>query len=189
MNKLLLKLSKMILNLKELPTDKETLVFVGELTSNIEVCVEDENHDLVPASDGEYLSEDKVITIENGVISKISEKAKLEETSEHVEESEHQEETEVKEESTEHNDENSAEEEHKDETTSNVETVEALKQKDEEIASLQANNAELNSQIAELQAKIAELDEMLSKSQASSAHEEAKKTDKPKNPFKTYFKN
>lgn len=189
MNKLLLKLSRMILNLKELPTDKETLIFIGELTSNIDVCVEDENHDLVPASDGEYLSENKVITIENGVISNISENTNLEEANEQpVEEPEKQDEPEVKDEPTE-TDETSDEPENKDENQANDETAEELKQKEDEIANLQAKNDELNSKIEELNAKIAELDEMLSKSQASSAHEEAKKNDKTKNPFKTYFKN
>lgn len=191
MNKLLLKLSKMILKLQEISTDKETLIIADDLKCGIDVCIETENSELEPANDGVYLSEDKEITIENGVISNISDRVeeKLEEAEANDEPA--VEEVEEKEEPVDEptDDEKPAEPENKDENQANDETAEQLKQKDEEIASLQAKNDELNAKINELNSKLAELDEMLSKSQAASAHENSKKLEKPKNPFKTYFKN
>lgn len=191
MNKLLLKLSKMILKVKEIPTDNATLVIADDLKCGIDVCVEGDNCELEAAPDGEYQTEDKVITVNEGVISSITDKANLEEATETENETENEStEEETKVEETVENDETSNEDsEEKEETESKDETLDQLKQKEEEISNLQSKNDELSAKIDDLQAKIAELDELLSKSQAASAHEAAKKIDKIKNPFKTYFKN
>lgn len=187
MNKLLLKLSKMILKVKEIPTDNATLVIADDLKCGIDVCVEGDNCELEAAPDGEYQTEDKMITVNEGVISSITDKANLEEATETENEST-EEETEVEE--TVENDETSNDDsEEKEETESKDETLDQLKQKEEEISNLQSKNDELSAKIDDLHAKIAELDELLSKSQADSAHEAAKKIEKIKNPFKTYFKN
>lgn len=63
------------LELGRIATDKQELVFDGELEVGKEVFVEDENAELLPAPDGEYTAEDgRVIVIENGVITEIREK-------------------------------------------------------------------------------------------------------------------
>lgn len=56
-------------------TDKNTLLFDGELAVGTEVFVEDENAELIPAEDGEYLAEDgRTIVVANGVVTEIREK-------------------------------------------------------------------------------------------------------------------
>lgn len=59
------------LQLGEIATDKATLVFDGELAEGIEVFVKDENEELIPAEDGEYKAEEKVITVAEGKVAKI----------------------------------------------------------------------------------------------------------------------
>ena len=58
-----------------LATDKQELVFDGELAEGTEVFVEDENAELVPAADGEYVAEDgRTIVVAEGKVTEIREK-------------------------------------------------------------------------------------------------------------------
>ena len=74
MNKNLLKLRKMLLALQETETDKAKLIHEGDLEIGIEVFVEDESGELVPAADGEYATEDKVIVVSEGKVAEIKDK-------------------------------------------------------------------------------------------------------------------
>ena len=53
MNLNLLKLRKSLLQLAEVETDKGVLVIESELAEGVEVFVEDENGEWIPAEDGE----------------------------------------------------------------------------------------------------------------------------------------
>ena len=68
MNLNLLKLRKSLLQLAEVETDKGVLVIESELAEGVEVFVEDENGEWIPAEDGEYMNEDKVIVIADGKV-------------------------------------------------------------------------------------------------------------------------
>lgn len=74
MNKNLLKLRKMLLALQETETDNAKLIHEGDLEIGIEVFVEDENGELVPAADGEYATKDKVIVVSEGKVAEIKDK-------------------------------------------------------------------------------------------------------------------
>lgn len=74
MNLNLLKLRKSLLQLAEVETDKGVLVIESELAEGIEVFVEDENGEWIPAEDGEYMTEDKVIVIVDGKVAELKDK-------------------------------------------------------------------------------------------------------------------
>lgn len=75
-NKLKIALKKALsLEFGRIATDRQELVFDGELAVGTEVFVEDENGELVPAPDGEYIAEDgRVIVVADGKVSEIREK-------------------------------------------------------------------------------------------------------------------
>lgn len=62
------------LSLSEIATDKDVLIYDGELAEGIEVFVKDENEEMQVPGNGDYATEDKVITVEDGKIVKIAEK-------------------------------------------------------------------------------------------------------------------
>ena len=74
MNLNLLKLRKSLLQLAEVETDKGVLVIESELAEGVEVFVEDENGEWIPAEDGEYITEDKVIVITDGKVAELKDK-------------------------------------------------------------------------------------------------------------------
>ena len=74
MNLNLLKLRKSLLQLAEVETDKGVLVIESELAEGVEVFVEDENGEWIPAEDGEYMTEDKVIVIADGKVAELKDK-------------------------------------------------------------------------------------------------------------------
>ena len=80
----LLKLSKMILNLASVETDKGVLNYEGELVEGVEVFIEKEG-EFVPADDGEYVVEDKTIVVAEGKVKEIIEVEKQPEVDETVE--------------------------------------------------------------------------------------------------------
>ena len=88
--KLKVALKKMLsLELGRVATDKGELVFDGELAVGVEVFVEDENGELIPAPNGEYDAENSVIVVEDGKVAEIKEKEAEnapEETNEETEE-------------------------------------------------------------------------------------------------------
>lgn len=88
--KLKVALKKMLsLELGRVATDKGELVFDGELAVGVEVFIEDENGELIPAPNGEYDAENSVIVVEEGKVAEIKEKEAEnapEETNEETEE-------------------------------------------------------------------------------------------------------
>lgn len=73
--KLKVALKKMLsLELGRVATDKGELVFDGELAVGVEVFIEDENGELIPAPNGEYDAENSVIVVEEGKVAEIKEK-------------------------------------------------------------------------------------------------------------------
>lgn len=74
MNLNLLKLRKSLLQLAEAQTDKGVLVAESELVEGVEVFIEDENGEWIPAADGEYATEDKIIVVADGKVAEIKDK-------------------------------------------------------------------------------------------------------------------
>lgn len=73
MNINLLKLWKQMLQLAEIETDKAKLIVESELAEGVEVFVEKDG-EFVPAEDGEYATEDKVIVVAEGKVVEIRDK-------------------------------------------------------------------------------------------------------------------
>jgi hypothetical protein len=64
----LLKLAKMLLNLKMVESDKGTLIIESDLVVGVEVSVEDAEGNVVPAQDGEYIIDNQKVVIKEGKI-------------------------------------------------------------------------------------------------------------------------
>lgn len=64
----LLKLAKMLLNLKMVESDKGTLIIESDLAVGVEVSVEDVEGNVVPAQDGEYIIDNQKVVIKEGKI-------------------------------------------------------------------------------------------------------------------------
>ena len=153
-----LKLAKLIQLVSDITTDKGVLTLEGELEVGAEVFMVDSEGQLVPATDGEYETSDKIIVVSEGIVSEIREKNETpaEETVETPEEMEDENpETEV------------AAEEVVEEAEEVVEeAVDTLDQiiadplpveeaPVEDVEALKAKIAELEATIAELQEKLA----------------------------------
>ena len=86
----IIKLMKMLAKFAEVVTDKATLIYDGELVEGVEVSVENEAGEIVPAEDGEYKTETQIIKVESGKVTTIEdievEEEKEEEKEEPVEE-------------------------------------------------------------------------------------------------------
>ena len=80
----LLRLAKALLSLSQTETDKGTLIAESEIAVGVEVFIEDENGEMVAAQDGDYTTDDKVITVVDGKVTEI--KDKEEEVTEPIEE-------------------------------------------------------------------------------------------------------
>ena len=75
MNSKLLKLARMVMNLSQIKTNKGELISETVIEVGSEVFIEDANDMLVPAPDGEYVTQDEVtIVVADGRISEIREK-------------------------------------------------------------------------------------------------------------------
>lgn len=135
MIKKIFKLSKALLRLGEISTDKAVLIYEGELIEGTEIFVE-ENGELVVAEDGDYETETQIITVTEGKVTNIVNK-----------EVEDKPETEPE------------------ETLADEENVEpTTDEKDTRIAELEAKVAELEGIIAERDARIAELEAKINES-------------------------
>lgn len=134
----LLKLWKQILKLSEVETDKGKLIVESELAEGVEVFVENEG-EFVPAPEGEYVAEDKIIVVAEGRIAEIrvKEEAKPEEAPAEEEEIQQEEEQEP----------------------------EQPDEKDARIAELEDKQTELEALLAEKDARIAELEAQLAEKQ------------------------
>jgi hypothetical protein len=161
--KKLLKLAKMVLSFEQTETDKGVLVHEGDLEVGTEVFIEDEQGELQPAEDGEYLHEEEIIIVAEGKVAEIRE---------------------VKPEQPEEQPAEDPEPEKMDE-----ETEAALAEKDARIAELEAaleakdqELADKDTRIGELEAELEDLKAKLAESDARSAEEELKmsKQNQPK---------
>lgn len=162
MNKLF-KLAKMILKLSETLTDKDILIYNGELEVNTEVFVESEG-ELVPAENGEYTTEDgTVIVVENGLVTEIRKAEAKEEDPVVTEELE--EETPVED---------------------RTEEIEAL---NAEIEALKAVIAEKDAEIEALKAQVATQEEKLKMSVDTPVAKKSVKVTSKENKALKYFSN
>lgn len=82
----IIKLMKMLAKFAEVVTDKATLIYDGELVEGVEVSVENEAGEIVPAEDGEYKTETQIIKVEGGKVTTIEDIEVEEEKEEPVEE-------------------------------------------------------------------------------------------------------
>ena len=166
MNSKLYKLAKMILSLSEIKTNKGELISETVIEVGSEVFIEDANDMLVPAPDGEYVTQDEVtIVVADGKVVEIREKEVEEAPAEEQPTDEQPVEEPLAEEPVE---EQPAEEAEPDE-------------KDAEIAKLQAQIDELNNIIVQKDEEIGKLKAELEKSDSRPAEEQLKsqKTVKP----------
>ena len=167
MNSKLYKLAKMILSLSEIKTNKGELISETVIEVGSEVFIEDTNDMLVPAPDGEYVTQDEVtIVVADGKVVEIREK----ETEEAPVEEQPMDEQPVEE--------PLAEEPVEEQPT---EEAPAEDDKDAEIAKLQAQIDELNNIIVQKDEEIGKLKAELEKSDSRPAEEQLKsqKTVKP----------
>ena len=75
MNSKLLKLARMVMHLSEVKTNKGELISETVIEVGSEVFIEDANDMLVPAPDGEYVTQDEVtIVVADGKVVEIREK-------------------------------------------------------------------------------------------------------------------
>lgn len=67
----LLKLAKMLLNLKMVESDKGTLIIESDLAVGVEVSIEDAEGNVIPAQDGEYIIDNQKVEIKDGKVESI----------------------------------------------------------------------------------------------------------------------
>ena len=67
----LLKLAKMLLNFKIISSDKGSLIIDSVLAVGAEISIEDENGNVIPAPDGEYVIDNQKVEIRDGKIESI----------------------------------------------------------------------------------------------------------------------
>lgn len=167
MNSKLYKLAKMILSLSEIKTNKGELISETVIEVGSEVFIEDANDMLVPAPDGEYVTQDEVtIVVADGKVAEMREKEP---------EKAPMEEQPVEEQPVEESlAEQPVEEAPVDETPVEDE-------KDKRIAELETQIAELNNIIVQKDEEIGKLRKQLEESDAKPAEEQLKsqKTEKP----------
>ena len=161
----IIKLSKQLSKFVSIPYADGNLICDGELEVGKQLFIEDASGNLSPAA-GEYETDDKIIRVENGIISEILEKEE-EKQSDGTEEQTQDLEDETKSESKD----NGSVDEDKD------------KDKDKKIAELEAKVAELEAKIAELTSSMNFVKEELAKPVENFSS--SKKNQKPL--FKTYW--
>ena len=165
MNSKLLKLARMVMHLSEVKTNKGELISETVIEVGSEVFIEDANDMLVPAPDGEYVTQDEVtLVVADGKVVEIREK----ETEEAPVEEQPMEEP-------------LAEEPVEEQPVEEAEPDE----KDKRIAELETQIAELNQVIVEKDELIGELRKKLEESDAKPAEEQLKSQ---KTEHKTWFK-
>ena len=168
MNSKLLKLARMVMNLSEVKTNKGELISETVIEVGSEVFIEDANDMLVPAPDGEYVTQDEVtIVVADGRVSEIREK----ETEEAPVEEQPMDEQPVEE--------PLAEEPVEEQPT------EEPDERDQRIAELEAQIEELNQVIVEKDELIGELRKKLEETDSRPAEEQLKSQ---KTEHKTWFK-
>lgn len=148
----MIKLAKMLVKFEDIPTDKGVLTVDGDLEVGKEVFTTDENGEIVVAPNGEYIYDNKTITVEGGIITNIKDNG--------VEQTETEAETAIEtvvEEMTEETPEETPTETVVEEVTETVEEVTPETEtisKEEEIKVLNETIEALKAKIAELEAEI-----------------------------------
>lgn len=155
----IIKLSKQLSKFVSIPYADGNLICDGELEVGKELFIEDASGNLSPAA-GEYETDDKIIRVENGIISEIVEKEEEKEPTGPEEQT--------------------LEDETKSESKDNGSVDE---DKDKKIAELEAKVAELEAKIAELTSSMNFVKEELAKPVENFSS--SKKNQKPL--FKTYW--
>lgn len=146
-------LKRLLMEFNNLSTDKAELYWEedSELGVGYKVFVEDEAGNKVPAADGEYVSDENIIKVEDGVVTEIESKEaeKEEETKEETPEEEAEE---AKEENLEEVKEEVVEETKEEEKTetSDTETEDKTVELEKRIASLEETVSDLINKIAEI---------------------------------------
>lgn len=149
-----IKLAKLLALVKEIPTEEGTVLFVeGDVTVDAEIFVSDADGNMVPAPDGTYTSEGKIITVAGGKISEIKDVKEKPVTNPENPES-------MEEENPENPD------------PMDTDNPDELKAR---IAELETEIAEKDNKIAELEAKIAEYEQNEETPAADSIEDEEKK--------------
>lgn len=167
----IIKLSKQLSKFVSIPYADGNLICDGELEVGKELFIEDASGNLSPAA-GEYETDDKIIRVENGIISEILEKEEEKESAG----------TEEKQSTGTEENEQNFEDETKSESKDNG-SVDEDKDKDKKIAELEAKVAELEAKIAELTSSMNFVKEELAKPVENFSS--SKKKQKPL--FKTYW--
>lgn len=157
----IIKLSKQLSKFVSIPYADGNLICDGELEVGKELFIEDASGNLSPA-EGEYETEDKIIRVENGIISEILEKEEEKQPADTEEQTQN------------------LEDETKSESKDNGSVDE---DKDKKIAELEAKVAELEAKIAELTSSMNFVKEELAKPVENFSS--SKKNQKPL--FKTYW--
>lgn len=146
-----IQLAKLMKLVKEIPTEEGAILFVeGDVTVDTEVFVSDTDGNMIPAPDGTYTAEGKIITVTAGKIS------------------------EIKDVETDPVDDNETPETMEDDNPDPTDTdnPDELKAR---IAELETEIAEKDNKIAELEAKIAEYEQNEETPAADSIEDEEKK--------------
>ena len=152
MNKTILKLSRILLQIFSTQTDKGELIHEGELAVGVEVFVEKEG-EIQPADDGEYVSEDGKIIVSEGKIVEII-----------VEEKEIPEEPKAQE----------VEQDEQEEIDKDA----IIEEQNQKIAELEKLLGEKDDKIAELESELSKKEEELKMSDELPAKEKVKQTEK-----------
>ena len=69
-----LRLASLIAKLNKVETDKGILTAADEIAEGVEVYIEDENGEFIAAPDGDYETEESIITVKDGKVEKIEAK-------------------------------------------------------------------------------------------------------------------
>lgn len=152
MNKTILKLSRILLQIFSTQTDKGELIHEGGLAVGVEVFVEKEG-EIQPADDGEYVSEDGKIIVSEGKIAEII-----------VEEKEIPEEPKAQE----------VEQDEQEEIDKDA----IIEEQNQKIAELEKLLGEKDDKIAELESELSKKEEELKMSAELPAKEKVKQTEK-----------
>ena len=159
MNSKLLKLARMVMHLSEIKTNKGELISETVIEVGSEVFIEDTNDMLVPAPDGEYVTQDEVtIVVADGKVVEIREKEVEEQPVEEQPMEEQPTEEPLAEEPVEEQPVEEAEPDEKDKRIAELETQiaelnQVIVEKDEETGKLKAELEKSDSQPAEEQLK------------------------------------
>ena len=79
-------LRKVLMTCGSVETDKGALLYDGELEVGVEVFQENAEGEIVPAANGEYVTEEKVIVVEDGKVTEIRDKEDAQEPEEEAQE-------------------------------------------------------------------------------------------------------